>query len=949
MLDNDTCNKIVNFVSRDMYCQEPLLRGASQCNLLGILFTSSDFTDLISSNEVEHIVDGFKSIMPFTGSKGILIRNTPLWLKLLEWVEPTVKSTTTEKLVETIINRANYTTPQTIKYQLAYILGLVSIVCCDITEPKNQDGLINVMNNLWSQFLSVANRPYSTLGFTFYMYALASIVSIKNPPLKRRGKEKIYKFCDLEVEKQVDTYSEFVIANITEICGVIHRFFQTPEMDDILYLDDGLIVLGDTIRMVDVHDKVFSSLTSNFSAKKINVISELLVAMTKEFQHLMNMKQVLGTSHALKKLSIMKVLGHNWWQGHCSCFRFSNLQRNDSTPRFDPNENECQNCLSSGPLPFQSMQDEICCFHWLTKCEQDNFPSLPLMDPNQKEREILNRSDQKFWGTLQCQYLASQWKCIRNWLTLYCCKPNEPNIENISSWKAANGHPEESYDNGFDWKYPLNAEFIINEGLSALSVGGLEALVPVQNCIAYVTNCPQFNFLSDEIPQTSPTIFKTIVKELVPQAKSAVLDARKNEEFWPALDAFIEMSFGANLLIYEDLLEENLNLLKELFTLSDTINGVACLISKHFLKITRKNLIHFDFFKEMLAFTSLYGSLHKKDHAQYMKANQLIHSLGSSAIPANLIEGSDHSVDSSMKICTIEMLENASRIYQGRKGMVAEIISAIMQHASNLIGTRDQHYFENSFTHLILIRMHQVFLCITKLPMEEEDVIWLAEILLRRISQELGHQLSVRYLCEWTLVALSISNQNRFQTVVLQLVQESFVQASKGRINCVPSYIVILSHMALISVRGAYIDKGQSVELLENVIDLVSPWCMSQQFTTRLYSQIFFVRLYSEVEELGLKDLKEKLHVLKKCVSDSLNFGDQDKNTEKIMSDFYLTKFDPTSNFNLENMFYDFPRLLNLLPQEWVAKEMFKTRFKQGKPIKVLDSIELTRWSPSFL
>ena len=919
-----------------MYCQEPLLRGASQCNLLEILFTSSDFTDLISSNEVENIVDGFKSILPFTGSKGILIRNTPLWFKLLVWVEQTVKSITTEKLVEAIINRANYTTLQTIKYQLAYILGFVSIVCCDITEPKNQDGLINVMNKQWSQFLSVANRPYSTLRFSFYMYTLASIVSIKNPPLKRRGKEKIYKFCDLEVTKQLDTYSEFVITNITEICGVIHRFFQNPEIDNILYLDGSLIVLGDTIRMVDIHDKVFSSLTSNFSAKKMNVISELLIGMTKEFQQLMNMKQILGISHTLKKLSIMKLLGHNWWQGHCNCFRFSNLQRSNSTPRFDLNEDVCQNCLSSGPLTFQSMQDEICCFHWLSKCEQDNFPSLPLMDPNQKEKEILNRSDQKFWGTLQCQYLASQWKCIRNWLTLYYCQSNQLNNENASGLKAANGYPEESYENGFDLTYPFNAEVIVNEGLSALSVGGLEALVPVQNCIAYVTNCPQFNLLSDEMPQSSPTIFKTIVKKLVPQAKSSVLDARKNEEFWPALDAFIEMSFGANLLIYEDLLEDNLNLLKELFTLSDTINGVACLMSKHFVKITRKNLIHFDFFKEMLAFTSLYGSLHKKDHAQYMKANQLIHNLGSSAIPANLIEGSDHSVDSSMKICTIEMLKNASQIYRGRKGMVTEIVSAIIQHASNLIGTRDQHYFENSFTHLILIRMHQVFLCITKLPMEKEDVIWLTQILLRRISQELGHQLSVRYLCEWTLVALSISNNNKFQTVVLQLVQESFVQASKGRINCVPSYIVILSHIALISVRCAYIDKGQSVMLLENVIDLVSPWCMSQQFTTRLYSQIFFLRLYFEVEELGLKHLKEKFHVLKKCVSDSLNLGDQDKNTEKIMSDFYLTKFDPTSNFNLENIFDDFPRLLNILPQEWVAKDLFKTQLNQGKIIKAV-------------
>ena len=127
-----------------------------------------------------------------------------------------------------------------------------------------------------------------------------------------------------------------------------------------------------------------------------------------------------------------------------------------------------------------------------------------------------------------------------------------------------------------------------------------------------------------------------------------------------------------------------------------------------------------------------------------------------------------------------------------------------------------------------------------------------------------------------------------------------------------------------------------SHNILENVIDLVSPWCMSQQFTTRLYSQIFFLRLYFEVEELGLKHLKQKFYVLKKCVSDSLNLGDQDKNTEKIMSDFYLTKFDPTSNFNLENMFYDFPRLLNILPQEWVAKELFKTQLKQGKIIKAV-------------
>ena len=69
---------------------------------------------------------------------------------------------------------------------------------------------------------------------------------------------------------------------------------------------------------------------------------------------------------------------------------------------------------------------------------------------------------------------------------------------------------------------------------------------------------------------------------------------------------------------------------------------------------------------------------------------------------------------------------------------------------------------------------------------------------------------------------------------------------------------------------------------------------------------------------------------MNKCISESLVLGDKEKNVDKIMSDFYLTRFDPQLNFNLENIFYDFPRLMNILSQEWATKDVFRSNITEG-------------------
>ena len=906
-----------------MYCQEPLLRGASRCHILEILTHFTKFSNLRSPDE--DIFESFKCLMNFAGTKDILIRRTNLWYKVLFWVKPDLNLTTYDKLLTTLEFKAQNTTSK-IRYQWANVLGFVSVIWGDIQNQNSS--IVTNINDLWNRILSVANRPYSTIAFHHYIYCLASVMKVLNPPLKRTGKDNLFRFCELEAEN-FNFYSEFVIENISEICIVMRRYFQTIDTDNILYLDDAILVLSELLKMINIHDRVFGSLNP-CGSRKANAVVEMFVEITKEYSTI-NLNEDSNTNK-LRKLSLVKVLGHDWWSAACRCYRFSNLNReidhyNYSHATFPKN---CSRCDSIGPVEFRAMLRELCAFDWISSSTIAKFPSLQLMQPVQKEYEILSRDEHQFWGTLQCQFIASQWKCIRNWLIIYHCQPKSNNSNDACQV------PKDCFklfvNNGDSLHFPFDVEYLVCEGMSALCVGGLDVLVPVQNCIAYLTNLHGNDLQSGPLEHKhAPDIFRTIVKELIPQAKSAVFDARKNEVFWPALEAFVEMSLGSCLLIYDDLIEDNLELLRQLFTLSETINGISCLVIKHLAKVSKYTSIHFDFVKEMVALATLSGSIHKKDQAHYMKANHLIYNEGGENISANLIEGSDHLLQSDAKACAIAMLSSVIKSNEGRKGIVNDFIVAIKQQATKLIGNRDKHYFENSFTHLILIRMHQLFLCMANLTMEEDDVKQLLCLVLNRITNELGHQLSVRYLCEWTVIILATSNNHQFEQLVLSLVHESFNTAKISRPNCIPSYIVILSHIAMINLKSSKNHAEHSKKLMADSMNVISPWCMAQQFTTRLYAQIFFKRLYIQASERGLRDVLETFSVLHNCVSESLILGDKEKNCDKIMGDFYLTTFDPQIHFNLENIFYDFPRLMNILSQELVKIDSLRANISEGK------------------
>ena len=900
-----------------MYCQEPLLRCASRCHMLEILTHSTNFSNLALDNE--DIMDAFKRLMSFVGKKEILIWNTELWQKVVVWVEPHLLHNNYERLLCLMESKIKVNSTPEIKHQMANLIGFVSMLWSSTNEVAKTGSVMSVLDKLWGRILSIVNRPYSQVGYHIYLYALATVIRLMNPPSKRRGKEHLFRFCELVCEDQY-CCSDFMVENLSEICNVMQHYFQTMDVENIQFIDDGILVFQQTLKMVTIYDRVFSSIRES-GLNLAKTIIETLASFTNEYER-SYLEHEVNMSDMMKKVSYMKLLGHDWWSGSCTCHRFSNLDIEADMDNLNATDiKECSNCRSAGPLELISIKNEICSFHWLNHSTLGTFPSLQLIKNRPRGNEVVNREDHQFWGALQSKFIACQWKCLRNWLIMH-------STDNLKNGAHSNGiSVKRQIELSFD------PTFLVNEGISALSTGGLDSLVPVQNCISYFTNCyyQRQKVSSEKAHQVkTPDVLKLIVKKFIPQAKSAVLDVRKNEEFWPALDAFVEMSLGICILQYEEFFDDSLDLVKDLFDLSETVGGISCLVIKHIANISKNYRIYQRFVQEILARACLSGSIHKKDQIQYMNANQQIYNQGGYKMPAILIEGTDHLIQSDIKAYTIQILSNAEKIYKSQNGAPRDLVISIKEQASTLIGNRDKHYFENSYTHLVLLRMHQMFLCMTKMELGEEDVRLLSHTALERITIESGHQLSVRYLCEWMLVILATQTNFAFETLVLNLVHEYFDAAKLSRPNCMPSYIAIVSHIAVISAKSIHREKEKSEKLIADALKIIAPWCMAQQFTTRLYAQIFFKRLYFVASEMLFLEIKDAFFIMNKCISESLILGDKEKNADKIMSDFYLTRFNPQLNYNLENIFYDFPRLMNILSQECATKDVFRSKITQG-------------------
>ena len=290
---------------------------------------------------------------------------------------------------------------------------------------------------------------------------------------------------------------------------------------------------------------------------------------------------------------------------------------------------------------------------------------------------------------------------------------------------------------------------------------------------------------------------------------------------------------------------------------------------------------------EFLAEFLVFGPVQRKENVQMNIANRIVANEKGN-LSVNLYEGSSHKLASDTRLKATKIV---LALIRGGNLSVSRTIHALCDLDKAITKGKDRH-FEHSLIHLTRHRVYQMFLLLTDLDLEREDVYEIFEIAMKSITQE-TQQLSVRYLSEWVICRLLKSHPELIQNV--NRYYEDAVRKGLG----IHSFLTIYYHIARLT-------KDYDKALLK-----ISHWCMGQHFATRAYAYVYVGNLLKDIEDFP--DLFSKYSILSHCIDQISKCKEgSNKNLERISSDFYLNVFDPWDGFTLQEIFHDFPRLCKL-------------------------------------
>ena len=413
---------------------------------------------------------------------------------------------------------------------------------------------------------------------------------------------------------------------------------------------------------------------------------------------------------------------------------------------------------------------------------------------------------------------------------------------------------ESSIHLSFQWKIVPPNPALIETALEHIEIGGLNSVCPIIESVFKI---------ADQVDQETLQTFIRL-------AKSAVFDLRKNDQFWPAFEALVKVWF------YPSLSDESLNeALEEVIKQSELIHGFA-LVMMNFVENNFK-MYSESFQISFLCKCIIYGPVFKKDQIMLSTINEYIFNHN---FAVNIFEGSDHNVDVQVRAKAVQLL------LQHSFNDIQTLIKTLSNNESKLTGGK-KRYFDNSAIHLVKQRSAQALLLCS--PMfKNDDLKDIIDICVENIEAP-SQQLSVRYLYEWILMRLNGG------PLVIETIKDRLAESKKSRLGIVPAYLMILTNV-------------QGVLTVEEKLAILAPWCLGQQFMTRLCANLCFKKVFVQ----GDQNIQEKYSVLYRCIQDTLEQGDTTKNEEKAFSDFYLNDFDPCINFNLSDIFHHFNRLMNV-------------------------------------
>ena len=311
------------------------------------------------------------------------------------------------------------------------------------------------------------------------------------------------------------------------------------------------------------------------------------------------------------------------------------------------------------------------------------------------------------------------------------------------------------------------------------------------------------------------------------------MEKRKNEVFWPAMDALFDIILK-RLELQEDGEDEILDILLTIVNEADQVPGLFALVMVKVEEVLtascRQDLVVLVL--PLLAKALTHGPALRKDQRQVKEAMGMISRQGLEVV-ANFTEGSDHLLDYKVRFSAISLLLTCSNSQDVEA--ISTMVRALFKHLQNVneeVTGKRTRQFEGSQIHRVRQRIYQAYVLFSPLLTEADGRNVANEVIETLLQHQ--EQTSVRYYLEWCAVLL-LTTHPGFQKDLWGWLE----RASLEKVGSVPSFLVILTHSLLWEMGN--VNKGDVLdeeERLGRALEAVAPWCMAQQYGTRVVAQV---------------------------------------------------------------------------------------------------------------
>nr|XP_003473550.1 probable methyltransferase TARBP1 isoform X2 [Cavia porcellus] len=505
---------------------------------------------------------------------------------------------------------------------------------------------------------------------------------------------------------------------------------------------------------------------------------------------------------------------------------------------------------------------------------------------------FFEESSSQGWGRVVAQYVHDQWVCLSFLLEKY-----------HTLVPAADAVPDPVLP-----AIQMPAQ-TLRSALDTLSILPSEKVLPVFCCM------------------------KVLVPKLLISAESLCIEAfdtawniisslsNTQLTFWPNLKAFVHFVFDNKVLtIAAKIKSQAYFKIKEIICKIIEMSAVKTGVFNTLISYCCQSWIVSDLkgclscaknYSELVLEACIFGTVFRRDQRLIQDVQTFIENLGQDCA-ANVIMENTKREDYYVRICAVKflcLLDGSSLSHK----LFVEDIAVKLLDKDDLVSKTRTRYYENSLQHRVKNRIWQTLLVL--FPSFDQNF-------LNGIIDKIFHagftnnQASIKYFIEWIIILIL----HKFPQF-LPKFWDCFSYGEEKLKTSICTFLSVLSHLGIIIQNIP--DKAP---LLKQALLIALQWCLSHNFSVRLYALVALKKVWDVYKALGVEECSTWTTVIERSLSQAESMqgaGNAKKNWQRIQEHFFFAAFHPLEDYCLETIFYILPRLSGVIEEEWIAVDKF--------------------------